>query len=90
MRIIADESFANSDDIDKVREVSSGVNIKIEKAGGLLNSIRSIMKAREAQMDIWLGIMISSWLGCAQTFMLAPLANFGDLDGGNIVFSPFT
>ena len=41
-------------------------------------------------MDIWLGIMISSWLGCAQTFMLAPLANFGDLDGGNIVFSPFT
>lgn len=29
VRIIADESFANGDDIDKVREVSNGVNIKI-------------------------------------------------------------
>ena len=34
--------------------------------------------------------MVSSWLGCTQTYMLAPLANYGDLDGGYIVHSPFT
>lgn len=40
-------------------------------------------------MEIWLGIMISSWLGCTQTYMLAPFAHYGDLDGGLLVHSPF-
>jgi hypothetical protein len=33
--------------------------------------------------------MVSSWLGCTQTYMLAPLASFGDIDGGFIMKSPF-
>ena len=87
---MADESFANGDDVEKVAEYSGAVNIKVEKAGGLLGAIRGLVRAKEAGMDIWLGMMIGSWLVCTQAFMLAPLATHGDLDAGEIVWSPYT
>ena len=40
-------------------------------------------------MDIWLGIMVGSWLGSTQSFMLSPLSHHGDLDGGFLIDSPF-
>ena len=43
---MADESFSSGDDIEKIREMSNAVNIKIEKAGGLINSIKSILQAK--------------------------------------------
>ena len=48
-----------------------------------------IQAAKEKNLEIWLGIMVSSQLGCTQTFHLSPLAQFGDLDGGMLVESPF-
>ena len=47
------------------------------------------MEIKKTGLDVWLGIMISSWLGCTQTFMLSPLAGCGDLDGGYILESPY-
>lgn len=89
IRIVADESFTNGDDIEKVEGISNGVNIKIQKTGGLLEAIKSALKAKQANMEIWLGTMVSSWQGCTQTYMLAPFAHYGDLDGGLLVYSLF-
>lgn len=86
---MSDESFTNADDIEKVKAISNGVNIKIEKTGGLIEAIKTARSAKEAKLEIWLGIMISSWLGCAQTYMLAPFSHYGDLDAGLLVWSPF-
>lgn len=86
---MADESSSNTDSIDKVVGYVHGVNIKLEKTGGLIEAIRTILKAQEIGLTVWLGIMISSQLGCAQTFQLSPFCEYGDLDGGLLVYSPF-
>ena len=62
-----------------------GVNIKTEKAGGLLNSIKSAVASKSKGLDVIFGSMVSTHLGCNQTYSLYPLSKLLDVDGSLLV-----
>ncbi|MBN2356744.1 dipeptide epimerase [candidate division KSB1 bacterium] len=79
--ILADESVKTSKDIPKLAEAFDGINIKVDKAGGLQESLRMIWMARSLGMKIMLGCMVSSSLSITAAAHLSPLTDFPDLDG---------
>lgn len=62
LEIFADESIKTYKDVDHIREAISGVNIKIEKSGGYRGAVRSVRRARELGLKVWIGTMIGSSL----------------------------
>lgn len=79
--IIADESVKTSSDIPKLAQAFDGINIKVDKAGGLQESLRMIWMARSLGMKIMLGCMVSSSLSITAAAHLSPLTDYPDLDG---------
>lgn len=79
--IIADESVKTSQDIPALAQAFDGINIKVDKAGGLQESLRMIWMARSLGMKIMLGCMVSSSLSITAAAHLSPLTDFPDLDG---------
>ncbi len=79
--IIADESVKTSRDIPKLAEAFDGINIKVDKAGGLQESLRMIWMARSLGLKIMLGCMVSSSLSITAAAHLSPLTDYPDLDG---------
>ncbi|HOT96137.1 MAG TPA: dipeptide epimerase [bacterium] len=89
--IIADESVKTSADIPKLAEAFDGINIKVDKAGGLQESLRMIWMARSLGLKIMLGCMVSSSLSITAAAHLSPLTDFPDLDGNLLLAQdPFT
>ena len=58
--IIADEACMHAADIPKLKDAFDGVNIKLDKSGGILEAYRMIQVARSLGMKTMLGCMISS------------------------------
>ncbi|GAM28921.1 hypothetical protein SAMD00019534_120970, partial [Acytostelium subglobosum LB1] len=85
--IFADESVCNADDIDNLIDIAHGVNIKLEKTGGVREALIAITKARDLGMKVWIGSMVGSSLNSnAAAHLLAILSDYGgDLDGGLLV-----
>ena len=79
--IIADEAARNADDIPKLAGAYHGVNVKIQKCGGIWEAMRMIAAARAHGMKVMLGCMIETSLGIAAAAQIAPLADWLDLDG---------
>ena len=79
--ILADESVKTSADIPKLAEAFDGINIKVDKAGGLQESLRMIWMARSLGLKIMLGCMVSSSLSITAAAHLSPLTDYPDLDG---------
>ncbi|HNW58541.1 MAG TPA: dipeptide epimerase [bacterium] len=79
--LIADESVKTSADIPKLAEAFDGINIKVDKAGGLQESLRMIWMARSLGLKIMLGCMVSSSLSITAAAHLSPLTDYPDLDG---------
>jgi len=79
--IIADESVKTSQDIPDLAQAFDGINIKVDKAGGLQESLRMIWMARSLGMKIMLGCMVSSSLSITAASHLSPLTDYPDLDG---------
>jgi L-Ala-D/L-Glu epimerase len=79
--LYADESCHEGADVQRLAKLYDGVNIKLDKAGGLTEALK-IADAAEAQgMGIMLGCMLSTSLGIAPAFLLAQRAKWVDLDG---------
>ena len=83
--IIADESCQRASDIPKLREAFDGVNIKLDKSGGLLEAHRMIQIAKALGMKTMLGCMISSSVSCTAAAHLSPLVDYADLDGSLLI-----
>lgn len=79
--IIADESVNTTRDIPKLAGAFSGINIKLMKAGGVLESLRMFELARALGMDAMLGCMIESSVAITAAVHLQSLARWLDLDG---------
>ena len=79
--IFGDESIQGLDDLDRARGVFGGVNIKLIKCGGLDRAAEIIRKGNALGMQIMLGCMSESSLGCGAMAQLAPFADLVDLDG---------
>ena len=77
----ADESCQTPADMDKLSGCFTGVNIKLMKCGGISRAVEMISKARTMGLQILIGCMSESSVGCTAAAHLAPLADYADLDG---------
>jgi len=85
MPIIADESCQRASDIPRLRGAFDGVNIKLDKSGGILEACRMISIAKSLGMKTMLGCMISSSVSVTAAAHLSPFVDFADLDGNLLI-----
>jgi L-Ala-D/L-Glu epimerase len=83
--IIADEAVQSIHDIEKIKDIYSGVNIKLMKAGGIRQAHRMMLKAKELNLKIMLGCMTETSCAITAASHLSPLADWVDLDGAKLI-----
>jgi L-alanine-DL-glutamate epimerase-like enolase superfamily enzyme len=89
--IIADEACMHPADVAKLADSFDGVNIKLDKAGGMLEAWRMIEIARSLGLKTMLGCMISSSVTVTAAAHLSPMVDYADLDGNLLIANdPFT
>jgi len=80
IELILDEGLCTVADYNKYAEFIDGVNIKMEKSGGIIEAARVAKKARKEKKKVMLGCMVESSLGIAQSVYMSSLADYHDLD----------
>lgn len=89
--IFADEACLHPADIPKLAPHFDGVNVKIDKAGGLLEGRRMIEMARSLGLKVMMGCMVSSSVAITGAAHLSPLVDYADLDGHLLISNdPYT
>jgi L-alanine-DL-glutamate epimerase-like enolase superfamily enzyme len=83
--LIADEACQHAADIPKLVGAFDGVNVKLDKAGGLLEARRWIEMAKSLGMRTMLGCMVSSSVSVTAAAHLSPLVDYADLDGNLLI-----
>ena len=83
--IFADEACQRASDIPKLKEYFDGVNVKLDKSGGMLEAYRMLQIAKALGMKTMLGCMISSSVTVTAAAHLSPLVDFSDLDGNLLI-----
>ncbi len=78
--VVADESVHTADDILALRDRYDGVNLKLDKTGGLTEALRAKEIALENNMLLMCGCMLGTSLAMAPAMVLAQGANVIDLD----------
>ncbi|MFN3753822.1 enolase C-terminal domain-like protein [Flavobacterium sp.] len=61
------------------------INIKLVKCGGLTPALEMIAGARKLNFKIMIGCMTESTVGISAGAVLAPLCDYADLDGANLI-----
>jgi L-alanine-DL-glutamate epimerase-like enolase superfamily enzyme len=79
--LVADESAVTIDDLDGLVGVVAGVNVKLAKCGGIGPARRMLARARALGFRTFLGCMEETSIGIAASAVVAPLAEWVDLDG---------
>jgi L-alanine-DL-glutamate epimerase-like enolase superfamily enzyme len=91
MPIFADESCLRPADVPGLAGAYDGINVKLDKAGGILQGYRMIQIARALGLRTMLGCMVSSSVSVTAAAQLSPLVDFADLDGNLLIANdPFT
>lgn len=80
MPVIVDEYCRRADDVQHWSGWVDGINVKLQKAGGITPAFAMIQRAREEGMKVMIGCMLESSVGIAAAAQLAPLADYLDLD----------
>ena len=89
--VIADESCLHPADIPKLAGAFDGINVKLDKAGGILEAYRMIQIAKSLHMKTMLGCMVSSSVSVTAAAHLSPLVDYADLDGNLLIANdPYT
>lgn len=83
--LIADESYRTARDISIVADTFHGVNVKLCKTGGVLESLEALKAAKAAGLKTMLGCMIESSVLISTAAHLAELCDYIDLDGNLLV-----
>lgn len=79
--IFADESCHSVADIGRLKGLYHGINIKLDKAGGLTEALLLAKAADDAGLKYMVGCMLCTSLGIAPAFIVAQSAMMADLDG---------
>ncbi len=82
--LIADEALSIFDAAE-LSTAYNGINIKLQKNGGLFKARKLIHEAREYKMKIMLGCMIETSVGISAAAHLSPLVDWNDLDGNVLI-----
>ncbi len=83
--IIADEACVNLAAIPKLAEAYDGINVKLDKCGGMQQAYAMIKTAKSLGMKTMLGCMISSSVSVTAAAHLSPLVDYADLDGNLLI-----
>lgn len=83
--IIADEAAVSPSAIPKLVGAYDGVNVKLDKCGGIQESLRMIYVAKSLGMKTMLGCMVSSSVSVTAAAHLSPLVDYADLDGNLLI-----
>jgi L-alanine-DL-glutamate epimerase-like enolase superfamily enzyme len=79
--LCADESAHTRAELARLRPLYDAVNIKLDKAGGLTEGLAMAREAKSLGFRIMVGCMLSTSLAMAPALLLAPFADWLDLDG---------
>lgn len=83
--LCADESIRDGSNLDAISECYQGVNIKLDKTGGLTRALALARQARARNMVVVVGCMVSTSLSMAPALLLSQFARFVDLDGPQLL-----
>ena len=83
--IIADEAVQGLSDLEKIKDIYSGVNIKLMKAGGIRQAYRMMQRAKELNLKIMLGCMTETSCAITAASHLSSLADWVDMDGAELI-----
>ena len=83
--IIADEAAVNVRAIPQLVDSYDGINVKLDKCGGIQESLRMIEVGRSFGMKTMLGCMVSSSVSVTAAAHLSPLVDYADLDGNLLI-----
>ena len=89
--IVADEAAVRAADLDALAEACDGINVKLQKCGGIGEARLMIEKAHRLGLKVMLGCRAAETsVGIAAAAHLAPAVEWADLDGNLlIVDDPF-
>ncbi len=79
--IFADETARTARDVAELAGAVDGIVIKLMKAEGIREALRTIHTARACDMQIMLSCMVESSVGVTAAAHLGPLCDYADLDG---------
>lgn len=79
--ILADESCALPEDVERMPGRFAGFNIKLVKCGGLTPGLAMLRRGRELGLKVMIGCMLESSLLIAAGCVAAQDADYADLDG---------
>jgi L-alanine-DL-glutamate epimerase-like enolase superfamily enzyme len=83
--VFADESCVVETDVPQAVGHFHGVNIKLQKCGGLTPARRMVDQARQLGLQVMIGCMNESSVGISAAAQLLPLVDFADLDGAALL-----
>ena len=83
--IIADEAVQTVNDVAGLKNVYSGINIKLMKCGGMRNAYKMATIAKALGMRVMIGCMTETSCAISAASQLSPLADWADLDGNLLI-----
>ena len=83
--LFADESIQRLVDVPKMKDLFSGINIKLMKCTGLREAHKMVDLARALGMKVMLGCMTETSCGVSAAAQLSPAVDFADLDGNLLI-----
>jgi L-Ala-D/L-Glu epimerase len=79
--LVADESCQSLADLENCARYYDGINIKLDKSGGLTEALAMARSAQARGLKVMVGCMLSTSLGIAPALLVAQSADWVDLDG---------
>lgn len=89
LNIFADESVQGIESLDMMAEFYDGINIKLQKCGGITPALQMIRRAQELNLKLMAGCMTESSIGIGAMSHLASFFDFLDLDGEYLIENDF-
>ena len=83
--IILDESVQGLKDVDELKDVCNGVNVKLVKTGGLEPAVAMVRQANKLGLKVLIGCMSESTCGAMAAAQLSGWADWVDLDGPRLI-----
>jgi L-alanine-DL-glutamate epimerase-like enolase superfamily enzyme len=81
--IVADEMVQGPVDVEIIgrHRLAHGINIKLQKVGGLTTGVRMAKRAKELGLRVMVGCFIESGAGIAAASQMAGVIDWADMDG---------
>lgn len=82
---MADEDCQGISNLKALQSHYKTINIKLVKCGGLTPALQLISEAKKLGFKTMIGCMTESTIGISAGAVLAPLVDYADLDGANLI-----